>query len=89
MTPPNMKSSRSRRFSLRALALACQRMKARARFVDSVRRVCRAARGNDYWRERYHLKPDGTVSPDGSQKYCEYAAVLARVVFGNRGIFSP
>jgi hypothetical protein len=68
--------------------LACQRMKARARLVDSVRKVCRAAKGG-YWRERYHLKPDGTVSPDGSQKYCEYAAVLARVVFSNREIFSP
>ena len=33
------------------------------------------------------LKPDGTVSPDGSQKYCEYAAVLVRVVFGNREAF--
>ena len=69
-------------------ALACRRMKARDRLVDSVRKVCRAAQGG-YWRERYHLKPDGTVSPDGSQRYCEYAAVLARVVFGNREIFAP
>jgi len=69
-------------------ALACQRMKARSRLVDSVRKVCRAAKGDGYWRERYHLKPDGTVSPDGSQKYCEYAAVLARVVFGNPQVFS-
>ena len=68
-------------------AMACQRMKARARLVDSVRKVCRAAKGDGYWRERYHLKPDGSVSPDGSQKYCEYAAVLARVVFDNREIF--
>jgi len=70
-------------------AVACQRMKARARLVDSVHKVCRAAQGDGYWRERYHLKPDGTVSPDGSQKYCEYAAVLARVVFGNPRISSP
>lgn len=69
-------------------AMACQRMKARTRLVDSVRKVCRAAR-DGYWRERYHLKPDGTVSHDGSQKYCEYAAVLARVVFGNRELFRP
>lgn len=67
-------------------AVACQRMKAHARLVESVRKVCRAASGG-YWRERYHLKPDGSVSPDGSQKYCEYAAVLARVVFGNRELF--
>jgi hypothetical protein len=70
-------------------AMACQRMKARARLVDSVRKVCRAAKGDGYWRERYHLKPDGSLSPDGSQKYCEYAAVLARVVFGNRETFLP
>lgn len=67
-------------------ATACQRMKASARLVDSARKVCRAAQGG-YWRERYHLKPDGSVSADGSLKYCEYAAVLARVVFGNRGLF--
>ncbi|HEY5909007.1 MAG TPA: hypothetical protein VJA21_00230 [Verrucomicrobiae bacterium] len=69
-------------------AMACQRMKAHARLVDSVRKVCRAAQ-DGYWRERYHLKADGSVSADGSQKYCEYAAVLARVVFGNRKLFLP
>lgn len=68
-------------------AMACQRMKARARLVDSVRKVCAAAT-DGYWRERYHLKPNGTVTADGSQKYCEYAAVLARVVFENRKLFS-
>jgi hypothetical protein len=68
-------------------ATACQRMKARERLVDSVRKVCRAAKAEGYWRERYHLKPDGTVSADGSEKYCEYAAVLARVVLGNRKLF--
>lgn len=62
-------------------------MKARTRLKDSVRKVCQAVQGG-YWRERYHLKPDGTVSPDGSPKYCEYAAVLARVVFANRQLFS-
>ncbi|MGD0539836.1 MAG: hypothetical protein ABSC03_19580 [Verrucomicrobiota bacterium] len=70
-------------------AMACQRMKARGRLVDSVRKVCRAAKTDGYWRERYHLKSDGSVSPDGSQKYCEYGAVLARVVFSNRAIFAP
>jgi hypothetical protein len=66
---------------------ACQRMKARDRLVDSVRKVCRAAKTTGYWRERYHLKPDGSVSADGSPKYCEYAAVLTRAVLGNREIF--
>ena len=64
-------------------ALACQRMNARARLVESVRQVCQAASPDGYWRERYHPKRDGTVSADGSLKYCEYAAVLVRVVLGN------
>ncbi|MBM3883201.1 MAG: hypothetical protein FJ387_26390 [Verrucomicrobia bacterium] len=68
-------------------AMACRRMKAHTRLVESVRKVCRAAQNEGYWRERYHLKPDGSFSADGSQKYCEYAAVLARVVFANREIF--
>jgi hypothetical protein len=68
-------------------ATAYQGIKAHDRLVDSVRKVCRAGKATGYWRERYHLKPSGSVSADGSQKYCEYAAVLARVVFGNREIF--
>ena len=68
-------------------AIPCRRMKARGHLVDSVVKVCRAAKVDGYWRERYHLKPDGFVSADGSQKYCEYAAVLARVVFDSRELF--
>ena len=67
--------------------MACRRMKARERLVESVRRVCRAAKADGYWRERYHPKADGTVSADGAQKYCEYAAVLVRAVYGNRDVF--
>lgn len=63
-------------------ALACRRMQENQRLVDSVRKVCRAAQ-EGYWRERYHVKNDGTVSADGSLKYCEYAAVLLRVVLDN------
>ena len=68
-------------------AMACQRMKAESRLIDSVRMVCRAAEGEGFWRERYHLKPDGSVSADGSLKYCEYAAVLVRVVLSNQHLF--
>ena len=69
-------------------AVACQRMKAYDRLVESARKVCQAAaKADGYWRERYHPKPDGTVSPDRAQKYCEYAAVLLRVVYGNRDLF--
>ncbi len=68
-------------------ATACGRMHARERLVESVRKVCRAAKADGYWRERYHPQPNGTVVPAGAQKYCEYAAILVRVVFGNREIF--
>jgi hypothetical protein len=67
--------------------VACQRLGARDRLIESVRRVCRAAEDGGYWRERYHAKPDGSVSADGAKKYCEYAAVLVRAVYGNRDVF--
>jgi hypothetical protein len=68
-------------------ALACQRMKARERLVESTRKVCRAATAGGYWRERYQPQPDGSVAPAGAEKYCEYAAVLVRVVLGNPAVF--
>ena len=68
-------------------AAACQRMEATERLVESTRRVCRAAKADGHWRERYHPQPDGSVKPSGAQQYCEYAAVLVRVVCGNRGLF--
>jgi hypothetical protein len=68
-------------------ALACQRMKAEDRLRESVRKVCRAANVDGYWRERYHPRSNGTVAPAGAEKYCEYAAVLVRVVLGNRDAF--
>jgi hypothetical protein len=67
---------------------ACLRMKAHKRLVESARLVCRAAKSDGYWRERYHPQPDNTVKPAGAQKYCEYAAVLARTVLGNKEVFS-
>jgi len=67
--------------------VACRRMGARDRLVESVRRVCRAAQADGYWRERYHPKPDGSISADGARKYCEYPAVLVRAVYGNRDLF--
>ena len=68
-------------------AVACQRMKAHERLLESARKVCRAAKADGYWRERYHPQPNGTVVPGGAEKYCEYAAILARVVLGNRDVF--
>lgn len=68
-------------------AMACQRMGDRRRLVESVRQVCQAAKATGFWRERYHPRPDGTVVPAGAEKYCEYAAVLIRVVLGNLAAF--
>jgi hypothetical protein len=61
-------------------------MKANERLVESVRKVCKAAK-DGYWRERYHPQKDGKVTTDGAQRYCEYPAVLVRVVLGNRELF--
>lgn len=67
-------------------AMACRRMKANDRLIESARLVSRAAR-NGYWRERYKPLPDGKVLPDRADKYAEYAAVLTRVVLGNPKLF--
>jgi hypothetical protein len=68
-------------------ALACTRMKAHERLVESARLVSRASRKDGYWRERYWPNPDGTATPARTEKYCEYAAVLIRVVLSNRDLF--
>jgi len=68
-------------------AMACQRMSDRDRLVESARKVCQAGKATGYWRERYHPRADGTVTPAGADKYCEYPAVLIRVVLGNRAAF--
>lgn len=68
-------------------AAACVRMGEHKRLLESVRKVWRAAKTDGYWRERYYPHPDGTVTADGAQKYCEYPAVLARIVLANREIF--
>jgi hypothetical protein len=68
-------------------ALACKRMNAHERLVESTRRVCAAAKSDGCWRERYQPQADGTTLPARSEKYCEYPAVLLRVVLGNPEIF--
>jgi hypothetical protein len=68
-------------------ALACQRMGARERLAESVRKVSRAASPEGHWRERYHPQPNGTVTPASAEKYCEYPAILIRVVLGNKTVF--
>jgi len=67
-------------------ALACKRMRDGKRLLESTRLVSKAAEGG-FWRERYHPMPDGSIQPEGSRKYCEYPAVLIRVVLENRSVF--
>jgi hypothetical protein len=64
-------------------ALACRRMGDVERLRESVRLVCRMGERHGWqWHERYHAQPDGSVKPAGPAGYCEYAAVLVRVVLG-------
>jgi hypothetical protein len=67
-------------------ALACRRMNAKRRLVESTRLVCNAAR-DGYWSERYQAQPDGTSVPAGAGKYCEYPAVIVRTVLDNAAWF--
>jgi len=41
----------------------------------------RIGRGG-FWYERYHAKADGTVIAQGPKGYCEYPAILTRIVLG-------
>lgn len=66
---------------------ACLRMKDRERLVESVRKVCKIGLPDGNWRERYHPQKDGTAKPAGAQWYCEYPAILVRVVLNNRRLF--
>jgi hypothetical protein len=69
-------------------AMACVRMKETKRLVESVRKVSQAGiKEGGYWYERYRVQPDGTVSHEGPKAYAEYAAILTRVVLGNRNLF--
>ncbi|MCL5096336.1 MAG: hypothetical protein M1608_02125 [Candidatus Omnitrophica bacterium] len=69
-------------------ATACRRMKAWDRLAESARQVCQVGKADGgYWRDRYHPRSDGTVAPGAVQKYCEYPAILVRVVLINRQVF--
>lgn len=68
-------------------ATACRRMREHKRLQEAARLVSGAA-VEGFWRERYHPQPDGSVQPSGALKYCEYPAILIRVVLGNPSLFS-
>jgi hypothetical protein len=59
------------------------------RLRESVRLVCAMGEKHGWmWFERYHAQPDGAVKPAGPRGYCEYAAILTRIVLGNLPQFS-
>jgi hypothetical protein len=69
-------------------ALACQRMGAWKRLRESVVKVCAMGKRNKWvWYERYHAGPNDTVKPGGHGMYCEYPAILLRIVLGNARLF--
>jgi hypothetical protein len=70
-------------------AFACARMKDWDRLRESTRLVCAMGEKHGWkWYERYHMQDDGTVKPAGPGGYCEYAAILVRVVLGNLECFT-
>lgn len=69
-------------------ALACVQMRDDRRLRESAIKVCEAGKKTDwFWYERYHAAEGNTVKPAGQFRYCEYPAVLVRVVLGNPKVF--
>lgn len=68
--------------------LACMAMKDYKRIKESVKLVCRMGNKNDgFWHERYHMLQNKQVFAAGPKGYCEYAAILVRIVLGNIELF--
>lgn len=68
--------------------LACLKMGEKDRARDSVRKVClMGKRHNWFWHERYHPLQVWDVFPAGPCGYCEYAAILVRIVLANPELF--
>lgn len=69
--------------------LACRRMRNHVRLRNSVLKVCQMGQRDGWlWYERYRPDKGNNVKPGGMYGYCEYPAILARTVYGNRAIFA-
>ena len=69
-------------------ALACKRMGEHRRLRESVLKVCQTgSQSNWLWYERYHAGPGDTVKSAGTFGYCEYPAILIRVVLSSPEVF--
>ena len=70
-------------------AMACLQRDAHDRLRESVRQVCEMGKRYDwYWFERYHPLQVWDVYAAGPKGYCEYAAILVRVVLGQPQLFT-
>ena len=69
-------------------AMACLKMREEDRLRESVRKVCLMGKRYDwFWYERYHPLQVWDVYAAGPKGYCEYAAILTRIVLGNPELF--
>ena len=51
-------------------------------------KICQAGLANGgFWHERYHPLQSRKVAVTGPCGYCEYPAVLTRIVLGNPAVF--
>lgn len=69
-------------------AMACLAMGETERVVEGVRKVCEMGEKHDWWwYERYFPIPEQKVALIGPAGYCEYPAILVRIVLGNPELF--
>ncbi len=67
---------------------ACLAMGDYERVKQAVKLVCKMGLKHDgFWFERYHMLQNRIVSPAGPKGYCEYPAIIARLVLGNMDLF--
>ena len=68
--------------------LASLKMGNEERVRDSVHKVCMMGKRHGWtWYERYHPLQVWDIFPAGPAGYCEYAAILTRIVLGNPAVF--
>jgi hypothetical protein len=69
-------------------SIACMRMGDYQRLRRSVVKVCEAGQKTEwFWYERYHAGQGDMVKPAGHFRYCEYPAVLVRILLTNPKLF--
>ncbi|MBP6507036.1 MAG: hypothetical protein KA257_05680 [Opitutaceae bacterium] len=69
-------------------AQACLKRGETGRLREAVVKICQAGLANGgFWHERYHPLQSRKVAVTGPRGYCEYPAVLTRIVLGNPAVF--